>query len=198
MSSASARPTPVRQGRGIKAALLLVVSASAAAAYVWFRPSPPTAPRDVRPTDVAALPDQPALQAPPAQHSAAPSGTGGATPTAVATPAQHAAQPTTKQEVAALLSIYDEMSDLLEASPEDCDALAYGLSTIIDAGAPRVRGLIQQGGAASELLDPALRADAVARAQRLGSAMNGALPRCATQLNTELARMRELVAASSR
>lgn len=167
-------------------------AASAVAAHLWFRPRPPTS-QPVPATEAAASPDPLEPTIGPTQRSAESSRHDGA-------PLQTRPQApqTATHEVAALLAIYDEMSDLLEASPEDCDALAYGLSTIIDAGALRVRVLSQRGGAAAELSDPALRAEATARLKRLGSAMNGVLPRCATQLNTELARLRELVAATSR
>ena len=176
---------------------MLVASASAAAAYLSYRP-PPATYSSAPPVAVPAAPDSPAARVGPVRRAEAPAGHVSALPDAQPRPPEGAAPPTVREEVAALLSIYDEMSDLMEASPEDCEALAYGLSTIIDAGARRVRGLSQRGGAASELRDPALRADALARLQRLGSAMNGVPPRCATLLNTELARMRELAAAASR
>lgn len=102
-------------------------------------------------------------------------------------------------DVQTLLGMYDEMADLLEASPEDCEALAYGLSSIIDAGAPRVHRLVgpesQQGQAT---LDPAQRAAATVAVERLGKAMGAVLPRCGRQLLPELHHMNELALSFAR
>jgi len=95
--------------------------------------------------------------------------------------------------VATLLGMYDDMAELLEACPEDCDALAYGLSTIVEAGAPQVRELSRANGTqgATGLAD-AQRTAAAERARRFGDALNSVLPRCAEQLVPELKRMNAL------
>lgn len=95
-----------------------------------------------------------------------------------------------KPDQEALLRLYDELSEALEASDEDCEALAYGFSTAIEAARPELLGLIAQQSAAAgpsaQPVDSALVVQATQRVIRFNAAINRAMPRCSAQLLPEL------------
>jgi hypothetical protein len=83
----------------------------------------------------------------------------------------------------ALGRMYDELSELLEASYDDCDALAYGVATIIEQTPPEAWEARLPSGEPS-------RAEALTRqVERMRSAFGKALPACSAQLVPEFAKL---------
>lgn len=88
----------------------------------------------------------------------------------------------------AQLVMLDELTNLLESSPDDCEAIAYGFATILNAHPNRVREFVAEpsmGAAPSEALVSAT----AQRIERISIALKSTMPKCRAELNPELRRL---------
>ncbi|HEX6243359.1 MAG TPA: hypothetical protein VFZ61_20740 [Polyangiales bacterium] len=81
------------------------------------------------------------------------------------------------------------MSELLESTPDDCEALAFGMSTLIEATPSEIgEARLPDGHGADGAAFEELRANLKPKLVRMQAAFAMALPQCSGRLATELAR----------